>query len=406
MRYIWNLGKLVLMIFLYGFAVRSSMAVRGASGTATALLTGGQPGAKEAAAIREQELEQSEPQRVCFWGEVPDTALTCQLTGKHANARQMVVSGDSTLLLPETGQLAWREDGCYLDTQTADELFGTESASGQLVTCGERVLTVLGTFESLQKLLVRSAVPGDGEQLTAVSLHDSDPNRAKCGLEEFLLRHGLEGTCMDFVFLSALVQNFLAILPLLLGLQLLRLLLAPGLLTSSEHGKRPGKNRQKKMHRDRKMIAEQEKSIEQEKYAEQEKSIEQERYTEQEKDAAQENAGMRKPSYAVTAGSGQTGGNETRPGKVLTWILCAVLSCGLVFLTARFLEIPSDMIPTRWSDFSFWSDWWQRQRQNLLLLLGTAQGEAQLELLWNALQAVIFGLAAIFLGAGTIRRNP
>lgn len=320
------------MIVLYGFAVRSSMAVRGASGTATALLTGGQPGAKEAAAIREQELEQSEPQRVCFWGEVPDTALTCQLTGKHANARQMVVSGDSTLLLPETGQLAWREDGCYLDTQTADELFGTESASGQLVTCGERVLTVLGTFESLQKLLVRSAVPGDSEQLTAVSLHDSDPNRAKRGLEEFLLRHGLEGTCMDFVFLSALVQNFLAILPLLLGLQLLRLLLAPGLLTSSEHRK--------------------------------------------------------------------------RPGKVLTWILCAVLSCGLLFLTVRFLKIPSDMIPTRWSDFSFWSDWWQRQRQNLLLLLGTAQGEAQLELLWNALQAVIFGLAAIFLGAGTIRRDP
>ncbi len=72
----------------------------------------------------------------------------------------------------------------------------------------------------------------------------------------------------------------------------------------------------------------------------------------------------------------------------------------LLFLTLReHLQIPSDMIPTRWSDFSFWPQWWTEQKKNLLRLLGSAQGERQLEALWSFGRSVLCDLLAIAVGA-------
>lgn len=69
---------------------------------------------------------------------------------------------------------------------------------------------------------------------------------------------------------------------------------------------------------------------------------------------------------------------------------------GLWYLTGN-LHIPPDLIPTRWSDFSFWSTTWMQQRQNFLLILKSAAGEASLDLLWYAMCAVLENLLAVCL---------
>ena len=69
---------------------------------------------------------------------------------------------------------------------------------------------------------------------------------------------------------------------------------------------------------------------------------------------------------------------------------------GLWYLTGN-LHIPPDLIPTRWSDFSFWSTTWMQQRQNFLLILKSAAGEASLDLLWHAMCAVLENLLAVCL---------
>lgn len=49
----------------------------------------------------------------------------------------------------------------------------------------------------------------------------------------------------------------------------------------------------------------------------------------------------------------------------------ALFSCAAVFFCflAQRIQIPSDMIPTRWSDFGFWREWLEGLRRSLLLLL-------------------------------------
>ena len=69
---------------------------------------------------------------------------------------------------------------------------------------------------------------------------------------------------------------------------------------------------------------------------------------------------------------------------------------GLWYLTGN-LHIPPDLIPTRWSDFSFWSTTWMQQKQNFLLILKSAAGEASLDMLWYAMCAVLENLLAVCL---------
>ncbi len=79
-------------------------------------------------------------------------------------------------------------------------------------------------------------------------------------------------------------------------------------------------------------------------------------------------------------------------------LLCAVV---LFFVFGR-IQIPADMVPTKWSNFSFWEQWWEKQRGNLLLMLGTAKGEAQMNALWNLGLGVLCNICAVFSGIGLL----
>lgn len=75
----------------------------------------------------------------------------------------------------------------------------------------------------------------------------------------------------------------------------------------------------------------------------------------------------------------------------------------LLWLLKNRLRIPADMIPSRWSDFSFWPEWWQGQKQNLLRIFATPLGASQLTMVWNLARSAVCSLAGTGLGAVALR---
>ena len=223
----------------------------------------------------------------------------------------MQIIGNAELLMYGSNALSFRKNGCYLDTATVRVLFGTDKVAGQTVRSGDQSWQVLGVFDSLQKEMF--CVAEEKMLLDRILLLASDYGRGRDELEQLLLRNGLGGDVVDFTVVTALVQDLLLIVPLLLLARAAKWLI------------------------------------------------------------------------------------KDLPGTGLRLAATVVFDlAGLWYLIGN-LHIPPDLIPTRWSDFSFWSTTWMQQRQNFLLILKSAAGEASLDLLWHAMCAVLENLLAVCL---------
>lgn len=316
---IWTAAKLLFMAGCYFLAVRYCISTQKTADIVTAMLEGEPLSAQAAGDICEQEEGQEAPQYTCFWGEQLDVAVLCQETGKSSIASVILTRGNSELVMPGTLALMWQQDGCYIDSETAQELFGTAQAAGQTLWCQDKPYTVCGTFESLGRTVVREITSEDEACLDTVSLRTAQGSGTG-EAEQFLMRNGLQGEQIEFSFLSTLTGDLLLILPLLLAAGLVRYLWE-----------------------------------------------------------CQRKA-------------------DAFGGKLFCFGLMALTIAAGVWLVVRHLKIPADMIPSKWSDFSFWSSWWKGQRQNLLRILGSAQGESQLLMLWNLLVSFFCNLLAVFAG--------
>lgn len=98
-----------------------------------------------------------------------------------------------------------------------------------------------------------------------------------------------------------------------------------------------------------------------------------------------------------TLAQGFWGAAEGYGGRFCVGLACGGILLAVFFLLWRILKIPADMIPTKWSDFSFWTEWWSGQCKNFLRMLGSSQGEVQLMMLWRLLISVICNAAGVFL---------
>lgn len=85
----------------------------------------------------------------------------------------------------------------------------------------------------------------------------------------------------------------------------------------------------------------------------------------------------------------------------LVWL---VALAGAVLLSTR-IVIPKDAVPSMWSDFSFWSGWVQRQRENGLTILMSNMGEWPLKTGENVLKSGIYALVSAILVAWAGRRT-
>lgn len=307
----WKYIKLCAALLLYLAAVRSNAHVQARAGYAAAFLNDRAVTAKEAEQICEAEAEQEYPAAICFFKEQPDTSLFCRETGEASVVNQIRIIGNAELLMYWSNALSFRKNGCYLDTATVRVLFGTDKVAGQTVRSGDQSWQVLGVFDSLQKEMF--CVAEEKMLLDRILLLSSDYGRGRDELEQLLLRNGLGGDVVDFTVVTALVQDLLLIVPLLLLARAAKWLI------------------------------------------------------------------------------------KDLPGTGLRLAATVVFGlAGLWYLTGN-LHIPPDLIPTRWSDFSFWSTTWMQQRQNFLLILKSAAGEASLGLLWHAMCAVLENLLAVCL---------
>lgn len=94
---------------------------------------------------------------------------------------------------------------------------------------------------------------------------------------------------------------------------------------------------------------------------------------------------------------------------VLVYRLCgrrkalALVLVGL--LLWRGTVIPPEMIPSRWSDFSFWGSWWESQTENFRCILFTPLGGRQLQILLNMVKSMGGSILAAFLASGVTRRR-
>lgn len=93
-----------------------------------------------------------------------------------------------------------------------------------------------------------------------------------------------------------------------------------------------------------------------------------------------------------------------------TWrIVCdslvAAALAALLWQAAEHFRLPQDMIPAKWSDFGFWKNWWDQERESLLLLLLTEKQCPQqlwMKDFWSCVK--FLGLAVVL--AGILRKVP
>lgn len=318
------IAKLVIIVAFYSLAVRYNLAIQKTVGIATIYLNNESLLAETVRDICSREQKQETPLSLCFWGEQQNELFTCKETEKNIQATALWTEGNPELIVPGSTLLAWQEKGCFLDTVTAEELFGTDVVGGQLVWYNETAYTVYGTFESLRRTVVLHDTAETESKYTMLSVRATENRNLRNVTEQFLIRYGLAGNTIDFAFLGMISQNLLLLIPLLLAAGILKLLW----------------------------------------------------------------------NYWRSAASVYK--------KIVCVILMGLTIIAVWFLVRTGLQIPADMIPSKWSDFSFWSDWWEGQQKNLLRILGSAQGEMQLAMLWNFVLSFLFNLAAILSGISVL----
>jgi len=295
-------GKALLCLLaaaaLYAGALAACQgAVSGANLVYLALDSGAGLETAERIAFREEEQV-----GCCFWGEEARQEVLCPATGQSAAVTRVYLGGNAELL--GAGQLFW-QDGCLIDTRTAQSLFGTEDCGGQQLFWNGQAYPVLGAVAALRPTVVMRAGREDVMNRCVLAL---PAENGKAEGEQFLLRFGLSGKVLDFFPLWALMRNCL--------------LLAPAVLVFRLCGRR----------------------------------------------------------------------------KALALILVGLLLW-------RGIVIPPEMIPSRWSDFSFWGSLWESQAENFRCMLFTPLGGRQLQILLNMVKSMGSSMLAAFLAGAAVRRR-
>ena len=85
-------------------------------------------------------------------------------------------------------------------------------------------------------------------------------------------------------------------------------------------------------------------------------------------------------------------------------ILLLSVLCLLGLLVSRIQLLP-DMVPSRWSDFSFWGRWWEDQCKNFQRIQRIPMGERPLQILRNLVKSILSSTTAILLVLWNLRRQ-
>lgn len=249
--------------------------------------------------MRQRNEEIKEPFSYVIWGTEGTHLLENQDLGRTSRVEVYAVDGNSQLLLPSTAMLDGTiTDGCLLGEKAAQELFGVTDATGLSVTMDGHTYQVLGMLTRETQGAVFSAKDLHATRLDHMTIETSENSTLSMLEQTVEWKIGFAGTAFDYRFINSVVGLLSIGLCILLWLWLLRLMF------------REWKN-YRKQH------------------------------------AAQE-------EY-------YKGGYRIEPDYVKGTAVRICFIAGVVLLMVIFLrfhaKIPEDMIPTKWSDFAFWSRW-------------------------------------------------
>ncbi len=154
-----------------------------------------------------RELERTQGEEVSFtaWKEEKDERVQAEETGKSTWASLLCISGPSELLLPYGKNLP-REDleGCLMDADTAVELFGSPRAEGMTILAEGKKRVIRGVFSSPKRLIIVQGVGSGQEGFRRITLQRMWRQPIKALGEEFLMRHGLNGSLLRWDLVGGL----------------------------------------------------------------------------------------------------------------------------------------------------------------------------------------------------------
>lgn len=96
--------------------------------------------------------------------------------------------------------------------------------------------------------------------------------------------------------------------------------------------------------------------------------------------------------------------NSALPGR-MKYLLLLIGLIGMLFGIWKQVILLPDMIPNRWSDFSFWGRWWDGQWKNFQMVLRTPMSEGHLQMILDMVKSILSSTAAILLSMWTFRRQ-
>lgn len=292
------------------------------------------------------ETETAKPLDFCIWGQKEDMVLSNEALSRRVQVHGIFLCGNPKLLFSDS-RVPVLEDknGCLIDEETAWELFGSSQVAGKEISCEGKTYIIRNVVTGREKIIAFQVDGETGEKKSEETGQTEDLG-GNFEQEEKLDRITVQRPEDVSVNDLELIWNSQYGLDVqLLDLELLRgiggacLLLAP-VTVCVFFGV----------------------------YLYQQ-------YRKQEAF----------PGKAAAAGAG---------------LLLAVLL--LLFLKSQ-VRIPDEYIPTRWSEFSFWTDLWKQKTAGMKLLLQISKAEPDTEWMSSFMRTLLCGiLAELFFAAGGI----
>lgn len=262
---------------------------------------------EDAKQMRQRNEEAEEPLSYAIWGTEGMHVLENPVLRRSSMVEIYAVEGNSQLLFPSAVMLnPALTGGCLLGEKAAQELFGVSDASGLTFTMDGHSYQVLGMLEQKTQGAVFLAEDLHTTRLERMTVETSDYMTLSVLEQMVEWKTGFAGTAFDVRFMNSITSLFSVVFCILLWIWLLRLLLGEW------KGYRVQYTAQAQYYKDGYRIA---------------------------------------PDYIK--------GTIVR----ITCITSGVLL--MVIFLHSYVKIPEDMIPTKWSDFAFWSGWFADKSERM-----------------------------------------
>lgn len=300
---------LLAVLFLYVSAQQQAEKLAACNRTALILMERSPLTGSRVEEMQKAEEEQEQPREFTAWSQKNGVEIKNENLARSHTVAAVAVCGRSDLVLEGTARLDGDDrEGCLIDENTAEKLFGNTNVTGLPVEIAGEEKIIRGIlYDAEDTVLYEADKEEEFPYLTVTTDGSTSYEKLR---QDFMARHALEGSFVRMDTLGRILGLLVLLIPLIV------------VCRAGGHCLRQAWEYRR----------------------------------------------------------------EWAGALLLAAALCMVCFC---VLAVGQIQIPADMIPTKWSDSGFWSDFVEKERQSLLLLLLTEKQKP--------LQSFVEGF---YLGAG------